>query len=121
MSIASHRDHKKEQFWRAAIRQWRRSGWSVRAFCEERRLSEPSFYGWRRVLAKRDAEAVKFVPVRVVESKASGAVVTTAALADRSASGLELLLSAGRVLRVGPSFDGPTLRRLLAVLEEGRP
>jgi hypothetical protein len=27
----------------------------------------------------------------------------------------------GRRLLIGPGFDGPTLRRLLALLEEGRP
>jgi hypothetical protein len=78
-------------------------------------MSEPSFHNWRRTLARRDAEAVQFVPVEVVaEPMRSGA-------ADSPTSGLELLLNAGRVLRIGPNFDGPTLRRLLAVLEEGRP
>jgi hypothetical protein len=33
---------------------------------------------------------------------------------------VELLLGGGRRLRIGPGFDGPTLTRLLALLEEGR-
>jgi hypothetical protein len=33
---------------------------------------------------------------------------------------VELVLGAGRRLRIGPGFDGPTLTRLLALLE-GRP
>jgi hypothetical protein len=41
--------------------------------------------------------------------------------ADGSAGALELVVGAGRRLRVGPGFDGPTLVRLLALLEEGRP
>ena len=35
--------------------------------------------------------------------------------------GLELVLSNGRVLRIGPGFEALTLVRLLSVLEEGRP
>ncbi|NJN05140.1 MAG: IS66 family insertion sequence element accessory protein TnpB, partial [Rhodobacteraceae bacterium] len=34
---------------------------------------------------------------------------------------VELVLGAGRCVRVGPGFDGPTLTRLLVLLEEGRP
>jgi hypothetical protein len=41
--------------------------------------------------------------------------------AASASGGLELVLPAGRLLRVGPGFDGPTLQRLLALLEEGRP
>jgi hypothetical protein len=46
---------------------------------------------------------------------------TAAPANDTHATGLEMLLPGGRVLRVGPAFDGLTLRRLLAVLEEGQP
>ena len=44
-----------------------------------------------------------------------------AATDDPSVAALELVLDAGRRLRIGPGFDGPTLARLLALLEEGRP
>jgi len=44
------------------LRLWQRSGLSVRAFCEQQDLSQPSFYAWRRTLAERDAQAVTFVP-----------------------------------------------------------
>ena len=36
-------------------------------------------------------------------------------------SALELTLDGGRRLSIGPGFDAPTLQRLLALLEEGRP
>lgn len=114
MSTNDQRRGSKEQFWRRVMRQWRGSGLSVRAFCEERGLSEPSFYGWRRTLAERDAAVVRFVPVQVAPEP-------TAATDDGSAGAVELVLGAGRRLRVGPGFDGPTLTRLLALLEEGRP
>lgn len=115
MSTINHRSLSKERYWRRMVRQCCGSGLSVRAFCEERGLSEPSFYAWRRILKERDAAAVRFVPVQVTPEARS------APAADSAANALELLLGAGRRLRVGPGFDGPTLQRLLALLEEGRP
>jgi hypothetical protein len=113
MSTAKQRSARKERFWRTVLRQWRRSGLSVRAYCHEHGLSEPSFYAWRRTLASCESQAVSFVPVRVAEPGPSPAT-------DGSAGALELVLDAGRRLRVGPGFDAPTLRRLLALLEEGQ-
>jgi transposase len=113
MPTTTQRDGRKERFWRRMVRRWDKSGLSVRAFCLTYRLSEPSFYAWRRMLKQRDGEAVSFVPVRVVPDDPS--------LAATAGASLELVLPAGRVLRVGPGFDAATLQRLLAVLEEGRP
>jgi transposase-like protein len=111
MSQGKPRDLRKEQFWRRILRQWQRSGLSVRAFCEQHDLSQPSFYAWRRTLADRDAHTVTFVPVAVLPEPLPQ-------LSESATAGLELLLAGGRVLRIGTAFDEPTLRRLLAVLEE---
>ena len=121
MSTAKQRDSSKERFWRRVVRQWRKSGLSARAFCRRQDLSEPSFYSWRRTLAQRDAKAARFVsasfvPVRVVAQPAADTVPE----ADISATGLELVLEDGRRLRIGTGFDATTLRRLLALLQEGR-
>jgi hypothetical protein len=58
----SWRDPAKERHWRRIVREWRISGLNVRDFCDWQGLSEPSFYAWRRELAKRDREAVAVVP-----------------------------------------------------------
>ena len=115
MSTTNERRSSKERFWRRMLRQWGSSGLSIRDFCAQRQISEASFYAWRRTIAERDAEAARFVPMHVIPDE------KPAAAREASHSGLELLVGAGRVLRVGPGFDGPTLRRLLAFLEEGRP
>ena len=104
MSRRGERDRAKERFWRTMLRQWRRSGLSVRDFCAERELSEPNFYAWRRTVAERDAQAScqdgrhgpragqpVFVPVRVVEPTAPPA--------------LEVVLGGGRLVRVPVGFD----------------
>lgn len=115
MSTNNQRSCSKEQYWRTRVRQWRTSGLSVRDFCAEQGLSEPSFYAWRRTLAEREAAGVQFVPLTVTPE------VRAAPGADGLAGAVELILGAGRRLRIGPGFDGPTLTRLLALLEERRP
>jgi hypothetical protein len=113
MSTTDQRRTGKERFWRRMLRQWRSSRLSVRAFCAHRQISEPNFYAWRRAIAQRDGQAARFVPVQVVPDRIPAG--------EASSTALELLLDAGRVLRIGRGFDGPTLRRLLALLEEGQP
>jgi transposase-like protein len=129
MAERSKRDGGKERFWRRILRQWRRSGLSVRDFCAEHGLAEPSFYSWRRIVAQRDQEAARvraepergsardlapvsddapvFVPLRVIDLSTQAA--------------FEVVLERGRVVRVLRGFDADTLRQLLAVLEEERP
>jgi|ERR1700678_1862599 transposase len=124
MAGRGERGGAKERYWRDVVRRWRRSGWSVRDFCAEHGLSEPSFYGWRRTIAERDGEAgcrasarrhertgtvelPAFVPLRVTPAPTGPA--------------LEVVVGTNRVVRVSPGFDAPTLRNLLAVLEEAPP
>ena len=110
MTTGRPRDKYTEGQWREHVRDWRASGLSVRAFCERRGLAEPSFYAWRRKLARHADRPPAFVAVRLVadEAPARGAA-------------LEIVLARGRTVRVAPGFDAATLRRLLAVLEEGPP
>ena len=115
MSTRNHRDANKERFWRRMVRLWHRSDLTIRAFCQLHNLSEPSFYAWRRTLDDRAAEAPAFVPVQLLDDDPATPAGSGAA------GGLELLLPNGRVLRIGTHFDGPTLCRLLAVLEERQP
>jgi hypothetical protein len=109
MAYGRARDEQKERQWRRWIAEWQASGLSGRAFCQRRDLTIASFYAWRRVLQRRDAERAAFVPVQVV----ADAVPT-------QTCALEVVLTDGRTVRVAPGFDAATLRQLLAVLE-GRP
>lgn len=55
--MANHqRDAAKEQHWRQLIRRWQRSGQTIRDFCADAQVSEPSFYSWRRVIAQHDRD-----------------------------------------------------------------
>jgi transposase len=110
MTTGKPRDARKEQQWRRWIKEWQASGLTVQIFCDRRGLEEHRFYAWRRELARRDAATVSFVPVRIV-----------ADAGPAPAGALEVVVAGGRTLRVAPGFDAPTLRQLLAVLEEQPP
>jgi hypothetical protein len=119
MARPEGRDRGKERFWRRAVRRWQRSGLGVRAFCAAESLSEPSFYGWRRELARRDHEAsahvaARFVPIRV----RSDVDVAPTATDVAPVPAIDLVLANGRRLCVPVGFDVAMLRQLLAVAEE---
>ena len=104
------RDGGKEQYWRQVLARWRSSGLSVRAYCELHRISQPSFYWWRRQVSRRDSTRPRFLPVRVVPD---------AVAPDGDDDAIEVVLANQRCLRVRPGFDRATLVRLLDVLEDG--
>jgi transposase len=102
----------RESYWRQVIARWKRSGLSVRAFCRTVDLNPVTFYWWRRELKRRDQAPPTplFLPVRVLPEREQ---------AEPSASGIEVVLANGRLVRVGAGFDSQTLARVVALLEEG--
>ena len=116
--MARHSISGKQRHWLDLIRLWQQSKLSVRAFCQRHRLSEPSFYCWRRTLRQRGLIG-KMPTEDVVKSEAAPAFLQVAidSTAVRPKS-FELVLANGRRLRVRPGFDADTLRQLLRVLEE---
>ena len=70
-------------------------------FCEERGMSEPTFYVWRKRL--RNQEPMKFALVETGRQLAPEA-------------GLELVLATGERLRITAGVDTTTLRTVLAAL-----
>ena len=89
--------------WAERIAEQGRSGLSVKQFCKERRLSEYSFYTWRKRL--RQKEPVRFALVdRAVQRESAGAV------------GLELVLTTGERLRIGKQVDAAMLRMVVEAL-----
>ena len=100
------RDPKLERRWRDLIARWERSDLTVRDFCSDCRISEPSFYAWRRELAARDRAATPapatlptFVPVRVAPPV-----------------GVEVVLPTGVVVRVPIGADPAAVAQLVTAL-----
>ena len=120
------RDPAKERYWRRLLSQWRRSGQTGRDFCADHGLSEPSFYAWKREIARRDHELAAptkpttraSAPRRSAAAALPAFVPVTLDAADSPACALEVVVAHDRVLRVRHGFDADLLRQLLAVLEE---
>lgn len=116
------RDSGKELQWRRWVREQARSGLTVREFCRQHGLQEPSFHWWRRQLNRR-AGAATFMPVHVTGRSAKDHEggsesplpkdVKTAAASGR----IEIVLEGGRRIRVIGRVDRQMLTDVLAVLE----
>jgi transposase len=106
MFRSTRRHLKPEPFWRELIDRWRVSGQSVAAFCADHRVSEATFYSWRKRLAARARgparPAPAFAPVRVVSDPTA-----------------EVVLPTGLVVRVPVGTDPATVARLVAALGGG--
>jgi hypothetical protein len=93
-------------FWRQLIAKQQQSGTSVRAFCQQHRTSEYSFYHWRKRLAGQ-------LPMRF-------ALVETHRAAPMAVAAVEVMLTTGERVRIAPGVEAATLRLVLSVLREPR-
>jgi transposase len=97
------KNEKREEYWRERVAAHERSGLSVKQFCEQQKITEQTFYVWRKRLRNQ--------PMRFA------LVETGVARPQASAeAGLELVLTTGERLRIGASVDPDTLRRVLEAL-----
>ena len=95
---------RREDSWRGRIAEQEQSGISVGRFCREQRLTEASFYGWRKRLRK--AEPVRFAVVERGRVQLPSATQPV----------LELVLNTGERLGIGAGVDTAALRTVLAAL-----
>ena len=109
MARDTRRDLRKEGLWRRRLRAQAGSGLSVRAGCGQHDTRESAFYWWRARLARRDAEAPTFAPVRVVAD--------TALEAGR----IEIVLPGDRRVHVVGHVERQTLAGVLAALADSAP
>lgn len=79
------RDPQREVRWRRSLAEQAGSGLSIRKFCRHQKLTEASFYFWRRTIAERDRQRksgpgsqlddeptpVQFSPVHVMDEASS--------------------------------------------------
>lgn len=118
------RNEEKESFWRQVVGGHAGSGLSVRQYCTDRRVSEPSFFAWRRELAQRDGAtnnpakssqshvrvAPRSAPIRFANFQ-----ITPSELG--SAACIEIVLPAGTRVRVPRGVCRATLCDVLTALE----
>jgi transposase-like protein len=118
------RSVRKEEFWRRLLKEQRRCGLSIRAFCRRKAISEPSFYAWRRELQERDAERAgdggkngRLIPVDVIRATGEHATASV----DDIKRPLEIATPGGFTLRFGRDTTSDTIARLLDVIARCAP
>jgi hypothetical protein len=103
MPRTSRRNPTPEPFWLDLIDRWRASGQTVAAFCAAHRVSQATFYSWRKRLAAPGPDTTDpvptFAPVRVVPDPTA-----------------EVVLLTGLVIRVPVGADPTAVARLVAAL-----
>ena len=117
------RDLDKERRWRGVVRRQVASGLSVRSFCRRERLSEPSFYAWRRTIHERDAAALPTLHGGDAEAKRSRGPRRPAfvplLVAERSPreTSIVIELAGGRLLRLPESIPAQRLAEVVQAIE----
>ena len=112
------RSMAKERFWRQQVSRQARSELTVREFCAQAGLSEPSFYAWRRALSQRNSGARLVEATALAEPSAarSSANFLPVTIGPAAAGRIEVVLPSGLVIRV-PAQDAAALRTVLELLE----
>ena len=116
--VKSRRNMEKELYWRNQVEQWHRSGQSIVTYCRNNGIKAPTFQWWKRELFIRDCQvshadsSKDSEPEGVLSGFAEVKVVHPSPVISRSEniheswgdSGLEVLLSGHRRIRVYPGF-----------------
>jgi transposase-like protein len=133
-------DPQRERQWQAAVRQWQKSGQSIRDYCRDQGLRESAFYFWRRELTRRGLAGIQQPgdgqpPASKAPGKEGAAARrrrTSATRHDRArflpvqvvldreqpgTTSIEIVLRDGRQIRVQSGFDHQVLTDVLRVLE----
>lgn len=124
MSNGSVRSAEKEAYWRGHVDSQASSGDTIRGYCRQHGLSEPSFHSWRRELQKRDAQ--RRLPVGgTARSAGSGdagliAVKIVDDAASRTTAGptLEIEFPGGPVIRLREDVSMELLCRVMTACQQ---
>lgn len=111
---------QKASHWRDIVKRQAASGLSVRRFCLEQDLSEASFYGWRKRLARQEQDAVEGSSQSTTSSSANSAsgggfIPLTV---GHCAAALEIVHPLGYRVCVTGQVDNVTLQQVFDVLDQ---
>lgn len=124
MSARKLRELAKESQWRERVREQLASGLTVRGYCLREQISEPSFYAWRKELAKRDRDPheapATTAQVTVTEGAAWPSFTEVLVTPPTVSSAIEIVLGNSRRILVSPGFDAAVLQAVVELLERPR-
>lgn len=101
----------RARIWRDQVRRQKESGLSVAAYCRRERISEASYYYWKRRLAETTEKAN---PESLDSKRRFVAIDLPQSVRDK----LEVVLRNGRRVVVPDRFSEDALRLLLPLLDD---
>lgn len=113
--MAGKKSLEKRLYWQDIVNRQADSGLSVRQFCAKERVSEPSFYIWRRRLRGRES-GQSAMASRHVGSQDNGRDFIPLELVDNS-GGLEVIHPLGYRVRLSGEVDAAKLQCVLDILD----
>lgn len=109
------------QEWSEILERWKASGLRAQEFGEQNGIEAKRLWWWKWKLdsclreepraANSSEDAPRFLPVRIVHRAEASETPT-----PLSGAPIEIIVEQRHTVRVGPSFDEDTLRRVLTVL-----
>lgn len=115
--MASKQSSEKQLYWREMIDRQAGSGLSVRRFCAAERVSEPSFYAWRRKLGKAKGGVKRSRPSSRRRSGPGGGRQFIPLQLLESSGAVEVVHPLGYRIRVTGEVNARDLQRVLDVLD----
>jgi hypothetical protein len=110
-----------QQKWLGILKTWKHSGLGGAAFCRKNRLSQPSFYAWKRRLIGKGRLGARrsgtFLPVRIRLGSPSKVMAPPFAGNPVAGPWVELELKNGRVLRLYREMPAAALAQMAQALE----
>ncbi len=113
MSKAKKADTDQRQFWQMVLETFKSSGLSVRQFCKQEGLSEPSFYSWRKRLSEHEPSAAQKVPPQPEP-------FIQVSMPPVKSGVLELVLASGHTLRIPSDIDREFLTGVLSCVRQAK-
>jgi hypothetical protein len=103
--VEMKRDPEKEKFWREKLAEQKRSGQTIRQFCEQNELGEVQFYYWQRALKGKQPE-----------KKPAGFVELVRPAGASGSSGVKICIDDRVSIVLDRGFDERTLKSALAAV-----
>lgn len=122
MGKFGHKD--RVELWRRLFDEHRKSGLTVKAFCRAGKLSEPSFYWWRRKLRELETDpglGGNILPVKIVDNQPPVETQEAGPLDTKPGGGLtggvQIVTPGGFYLRIDSATSIEELASLLHAIE----
>ena len=113
----SFREPSRREVWAGRMARYERCSLTVKEFCQREGISQPSFYQWKKKLAKSDDLGPRFVPVDLgctaTSGRASSDETATATTAIRTTT---IQLPGGALIDVDARASQHDLERLLSAV-----